>query len=487
MFSNTLFKTVSKNAAQKVCHAQASYQRTKHILVQNHHPRQLSHQRNIQYISNCAATTCKKNIFFNDIVKFDRQKLKETNNYLQGCLIQKQSRNYHVLTAHLRDKKSSTSFHILTMDRGIEQSFMVNRVVTGDSIQKFSPERTSTKSNSTNSSNSAIGAQDKKTPFLIGVAGGTASGKTTVCERIIEAVTGHQDFGHERQVISLSQDSFYRELTGSESKKAEKGLFNFDHPDAFDHDLMLSCLADIRAGKQTKIPEYDYKTNSRVKDKFTIIHPSDVVLLEGILVFYHKDVMDMFDMKLFVDTDADTRLARRVLRDIEDRGRDLEHVLHQYTTLVKPAFEEFCLPTKKHADVIIPRGADNTVAITLISQHITDILSGNGHRCKKRRRSSTLIDESESDQIPSDHHYPYQPNTSTSNGSGRPHFVSDVPRRPMSSCLSLPAGGSNLMTLRAERTPPRFLNEENNPHDLDPFQEQVLRHLGDSSFQMRPH
>merc|ERR1719347_660050 len=137
---------------------------------------------------------------------------------------------------------------------------------------------------------------------------------------------------------------------------------------------MLSWLADIRAGKQTKIPEYDYKTNSRVKDKFTIIHPSDVVLLEGILVFYHKDVMDMFDMKLFVDTDADTRLARRVLRDIEDRGRDLEHVLHQYTTLVKPAFEEFCLPTKKHADVIIPRGADNTVAISLIKQHIQDII-----------------------------------------------------------------------------------------------------------------
>lgn len=97
----------------------------------------------------------------------------------------------------------------------------------------------------------------------------------------------------------------------SESKKADKGLFNFDHPDAFDHDLMLSCLSDIRSGKSTKIPLYDYKTNSRVKDKYTTIHPSDVVLLEGILVFYHKDVMDMFDMKLFVDTDADTRLARR--------------------------------------------------------------------------------------------------------------------------------------------------------------------------------
>merc|ERR1712088_27805 len=242
---------------------------------------------------------------------------------------------------------------------------------------------------STNSSNSAIGAQDKKTPFLIGAAGGTASGKTTVCERIIDAVTGHQDFGHERQVISLSQDSFYRELNPSESKKAEKGLFNFDHPDAFDHDLMLSCLEHIRAGKQTKIPEYDYKTNSRVKDKFTIIHPSDVVLLEGILVFYHKDVMDMFDMKLFVDTDADTRLARRVLRNIEDRGRDLEKVLHQYTTLVKPAFEEFCIPTKKYADVIIPRGAENTVAIDLIKQHIEDIIHKRNGSCDCNNSSGT--------------------------------------------------------------------------------------------------
>lgn len=247
----------------------------------------------------------------------------------------------------------------------------------------------SKKSEFSTSYSTCNGSGYTKTPFMIGVSGGTASGKTTVCERIIEAVTGHRDFGTERKVISLSQDSFYRELTQSESKKAEKGLFNFDHPDAFDHDLMLSCLEDIRAGKSTKIPEYDYKTNSRVKDKYTVIHPSDVVLLEGILVFYHKDIMERFDMKLFVDTDADTRLARRVLRDIEDRGRDLEQVLHQYTTLVKPAFEEFCLPTKKHADVIIPRGADNTVAISLVAQHIKDIIHKRNGSCDCNNASST--------------------------------------------------------------------------------------------------
>lgn len=131
------------------------------------------------------------------------------------------------------------------------------------------------------------------------------------------------------------------------------------------------------------------------------------------------------------------------------------------------------------------------VAISLISQHITDILSGNGHTCKKRRRSSTLIDEPESTQIPSDHHYPYQPNTGSRPSSGRPHLFNEVPRRRVhnltTSSISLPAGGSNLISRDVERTPPRFLNEENTPHDLDPFQEEVLRHLGDSNFQMRPH
>ena len=188
------------------------------------------------------------------------------------------------------------------------------------------------------------------------------------------------------QVVHLSQDSFYRELNPLEISKANKGMFNFDHPDAFDNQLMESVLTDIINGRQTKVPVYDFKTNSRCPGQFTTIYPSDVILVEGILVFYYPTLRNLFNMKLFVDTDADSRLARRVLRDIEERGRDLEHVLHQvpgfnfvlalmtllfqYTTLVKPAFEEFCLPTKKYADVIVPRGAENTVAIDLIKQHI---------------------------------------------------------------------------------------------------------------------
>merc|ERR1712038_530273 len=135
-------------------------------------------------------------------------------------------------------------------------------------------------------------------------------------------------------------------------------------------------------GKNAKIPVYDFMTNARVPGKFTMIYSSDVVIVEGILVFYFPGIRKKFNLKLFVDTDADTRLARRVMRDISERGRDLEHVLHQYTTLVKPAFEEFCIPTKKYADVIIPRGAENVVAIDLIKQHIEAVI------CKSHTLSS---------------------------------------------------------------------------------------------------
>ncbi|XP_064080196.1 uridine-cytidine kinase-like [Macrobrachium nipponense] len=203
-----------------------------------------------------------------------------------------------------------------------------------------------------------------KTPFLIGVAGGTASGKSTVCKRIMEKL-GQDDIEHsQRRVVCISQDSFYRPLTPEESSKALKGLFNFDHPDAFDNELILKTLRQILDGRYVRVPAYDYKNNLAKLDALlestTTLYPADVVLFEGILMFYQPEIRSHFHMKLFVDSDADTRLARRVMRDTRDRARNLEHVLNQYTNLVKPAFEEFCLPTKKFADVIIPRGAENT-------------------------------------------------------------------------------------------------------------------------------
>ncbi|EDW33958.1 GL21848 [Drosophila persimilis] len=211
----------------------------------------------------------------------------------------------------------------------------------------------------------ALTGDEVKSPFLIGVAGGTASGKSTVCKKIMEQL-GQAEMDHtQRQVVAISQDSFYRELTAAEKAKAQKGLFNFDHPDAFNEELMFDTLQGILKGHKVKIPGYDYRTNS--------------LDFENMLVIYPADIRDLFHMKLFVDTDSDTRLARRVPRDINERGRDLDAVLTQYMTFVKPAFEEFCSPTKKFADVIIPRGADNTVAIDLIVQHIRDFLNNRSH------------------------------------------------------------------------------------------------------------
>lgn len=212
-------------------------------------------------------------------------------------------------------------------------------------------------------------------PFLIGVSGGTASGKSSVCSKIMELLGQNEIDHHQRQVAILSQDSFYRVLTPEQKAKALKGQFNFDHPDAFDNELIVSTLCDIKEGKLVQIPVYDFVNHSR-KEETVIVYPADVVLFEGILMFYSQEIRDLFQIKLFVDTDADTRLSRRVLRDISERGRDLESVLVQYITFVKPAFEEFCLPTKKYADVIIPRGVDNLVAINVIVQHIQDILNG---------------------------------------------------------------------------------------------------------------
>ncbi|KAG9351000.1 hypothetical protein JZ751_024889 [Albula glossodonta] len=265
--------------------------------------------------------------------------------------------------------------------------------------------------------NRAENEHSNRQPFLIGVAGGTASGKSSVCGKIMELLGQNKIDHHQRQVAILSQDSFYRVLTPEQKAKALKGQYNFDHPDAFDNELIMKTLWDIMEGKAVQIPVYDFVTHSRKEESVTV-YPADVVLFEGILMFYSLEIRDMFQMKLFVDTDADTRLSRRVLRDISERGRDLEQVLTQYITFVKPAFEEFCLPvsrsctppnpalnphlkptpTKKYADVIIPRGADNLVAINLIVQHIQDILNGgltkrqngcvNGYSTPRKRKTS---------------------------------------------------------------------------------------------------
>ncbi|GBC01847.1 hypothetical protein RclHR1_04350023 [Rhizophagus clarus] len=198
--------------------------------------------------------------------------------------------------------------------------------------------------------------------YLVGVAGGSASGKTSVAVRIIENL-------NVPWVILLSMDSFYRELSHEEKMEAQNNNFNFDHPNAFDFDLLLYTLKNMKEGKRVEVPIYDFITHSRISQKNSL-YGANVVIFEGIFALYDQRIMDLMDLKVFVDTDSDIRLIRRLKRDISERGRDINGVIQQYQKFVKPAFDQYIQPTVKNADVIIPRGLDNLVAIDLITKHI---------------------------------------------------------------------------------------------------------------------
>ncbi|KAK9820354.1 hypothetical protein WJX72_009364 [[Myrmecia] bisecta] len=174
---------------------------------------------------------------------------------------------------------------------------------------------------------------------------------------------------HDQCVVMLSQDSFYRGLTPKELEDVK--TYNFDHPDAFDRAAMVACLKDLRDMKVVEVPEYDFNTHQR-SSRTRRVEPADVVIMEGIMVLHMEEVRDMLNMKIYVDTDDDVRLARRIQRDVAMRGRDVAGVIEQYTKFVKPAFDTFVAPSRKHADVIIPWGChdDNFVAIDLITEHI---------------------------------------------------------------------------------------------------------------------
>mmetsp|Transcript_3966 Transcript_3966/g.14993 ORF Transcript_3966/g.14993 Transcript_3966/m.14993 type:complete len:277 (-) Transcript_3966:245-1075(-) len=200
----------------------------------------------------------------------------------------------------------------------------------------------------------------EKQTFVIGVCGGSASGKTTVCRKIIETLDN-------KKVVVLSQDSFYKSLTEEQKEQANRAEYDFDHPDAFDHKLFAKTLRKLQSGRAVQVPIYDFKTHSRLEECDTIL-AADIIIVEGILIFYTKDMIDLMHMKIFVDTDDDTRLVRRIRRDLVDRGRDINSVLDQWERFVKPNFDNYIMPTKKHADVIIPRGGANSVAIDMIVQ-----------------------------------------------------------------------------------------------------------------------
>ncbi|CAH8391477.1 unnamed protein product [Eruca vesicaria subsp. sativa] len=209
-------------------------------------------------------------------------------------------------------------------------------------------------------------------PFVIGVAGGAASGKTTVCDMIMQQL-------HDQRAVVVNQDSFYHNVNEEELKRVYD--YNFDHPDAFDTEQLLCSMEKLRKGHAVDIPNYDFKSYKNNVFPPRRVNPSDVIILEGILIFHDSRVRDLMNMKIFVDADADVRLARRIKRDTVEKGRDIATVLDQYSKFVKPAFEDFILPTKKYADIIIPRGGDNHVAIDLIVQHIRTKL-GQHDLCK---------------------------------------------------------------------------------------------------------
>ncbi|KAM6147380.1 uridine-cytidine kinase-like 1 [Erethizon dorsatum] len=205
------------------------------------------------------------------------------------------------------------------------------------------------------------GTQSKEA-FAIGLGGGSASGKTTVARMIIEALDVPW-------VVLLSMDSFYKVLTQQQQEQAACNNFNFDHPDAFDFDLIISTLKKLKQGRSVQVPIYDFTTHSRKKEWKTL-YGANVIIFEGIMAFADKTLLELLDMKIFVDTDSDIRLVRRLRRDISERGRDIEGVIKQYNKFVKPAFDQYIQPTMRLADIVVPRGSGNTVAIDLIVQHV---------------------------------------------------------------------------------------------------------------------
>uniref|UniRef100_A0A3B4C3I9 Uridine-cytidine kinase n=1 Tax=Pygocentrus nattereri TaxID=42514 RepID=A0A3B4C3I9_PYGNA len=205
------------------------------------------------------------------------------------------------------------------------------------------------------------GTQSKEA-FVIGLCGGSASGKTTVANKIIEALDVPW-------VVLLSMDSFYKVLSPEEQALAASNDYNFDHPGAFDFQLLVTTLRKLKQGKSVKIPVYDFTTHGRQKE-WKNVYGASVIIFEGIMAFADKELLQLLDMKIFVDTDSDIRLVRRLKRDISERGRDIEGVIKQYNKFVKPAFEQYIEPTMRLADIVVPRGGGNMVAIDLIVQHV---------------------------------------------------------------------------------------------------------------------
>ena len=199
--------------------------------------------------------------------------------------------------------------------------------------------------------------------ITIGIAGGTGSGKTTITRRILD------EFGGDVSV--LYHDNYYKRH--DDIPFAERKKLNYDHPNAFDTPLLVQHLDALRAGQAIECPTYDYTVHNRAAETITVM-PAKVIVVEGILIFAEPELRERLDIKIFVDTDADVRILRRIVRDVRDRGRDLESIVTQYLTTVKPMHEAFVEPSKRNADIIVPNGGENSTAVEMLAHHIRSLI-----------------------------------------------------------------------------------------------------------------
>ena len=196
--------------------------------------------------------------------------------------------------------------------------------------------------------------------ILIGIAGGTGSGKTTLADKLVE------NFGSD-EVSILRHDNYYKRH--DEMTYDERSKLNYDHPDAFDTELLCQHIQMLKEGKVIEMPVYDYTIHNR-SNEVVVVEPAPVIVLEGILIFAEQTLCDLMDIKVFVDTDADVRILRRILRDVKERGRSLDSVISQYLITVKPMHEQFVEPSKRRADIIIPEGGENLVALQMLIERV---------------------------------------------------------------------------------------------------------------------
>lgn len=203
-------------------------------------------------------------------------------------------------------------------------------------------------------------------PVVIGIAGGTCSGKSSIAGILID------EFRYTNSINIIREDDYYKDQ--SHLPMEERAKTNYDHPLAFDFDLMTDHIQRLIAGETIEKPTYDYTVHNR-SDVTEIVHPSDVIIIEGLFALYREEIRKLEDIKIFVDTSADIRFIRRLKRDVKERARTIESITEQYLTTVKPMHDQFLEPTKQYADIIIPQGKSNTVAIDLLKVKINSILN----------------------------------------------------------------------------------------------------------------